>query len=256
MARTRRRRSSSRRRRTRRNPSTRRRQPAALRAYWAKHKRGRKARGSRSGKSRGSRRSRRTRAGRRRRGFHFRTYKTLSRKYGPRRAAKKWRRGRKYIRSNPFGGLLPTFGSITGVVKDGLGIGAGWVLVNGAMMLLDKVGLGTLKASQTPTVSALINFGARAILTGVVAKLGARFLKLNGRNLALGGAFNTVYHGVQDVIAANPSAVPAAAMPLLLGYDGVSDYMTYPGMNDYMTSPRMAGLPYNQSVGDGGCVVA
>lgn len=127
-------------------------------------------------------------------------------------------------------------------MKNGVAIGAGFVLVNAAMMAVDKVGLGRLKETTSPTVTALINFGARAILTGVVAKLGARFLKMNGTMLAYGGAFNTVYHGVQDVIAANPNAIPDVAKPLLLGYDGVSDYVGG-GFSDWV-GPGMAGLPY------------
>lgn len=213
-------------------------------------------------KARGARRGRRVRAGRRggrrgsrRRGSHFRTYRSLSRRYGPRRASRLWRRRRKYVRSNPFSNLMPSMGSITGVVKDGLQVGAGWLGVNAGMMILDKVVLGNLKASMSPTVTAIVNFAARAILTGVIAKVGGRFV--DSRKLALGGAFNAVYHGVQDAIAANPSVIPDAAKPLLLGYDGISDYAAVPygAMADYAALPY-GGMQGYEASPDGGVILA
>lgn len=237
----------------RKRSGSRRRRPASRRRKRSHARRPRSRRRHRKTRTRS--RGRRGRS--RRRPVRYRTYRSLSRKYGPRRAAKKWRRRKKYVRANPFGGLLPSFGSITGVVKNGVAIGLGWVGVNAAMMLVDKIGLAKLKETTSPTVTALINFGARAILTGVVAKLGSRFLKQNGAMLAYGGAFNAVYHGVQDVIAANPTMVPDVAKPLLLGYDGYGDFVTAPGFSDWVTTPGMRGLPYSgASTGDDGHVLA
>lgn len=164
------------------------------------------------------------------------------------------RRGRSY-RSNPFS--MPTLSSVTGVLKTGAAVGVGWVGVNAILMVADKVGLAKLKASQSPTVGALINAAVRILATPVVAKLASRFLKLNPAHVAAGGAINVVLHGVQDIVAANPTVLPEAAKPLLLGYDGFGDYISIAGagdagvagyvtMNNMSAAGGMRGLGFDQ----------
>lgn len=260
MARTRSGRFTKRRKSTKRNGLTRRQKAArkaarTRRANKAKRRRAaRKAaahrqvrRSPRKGSRKGRRvTSRRRRHARRKPGGHFRTYRSLSRRYGPKRAGRIWRNRRKYVRSNPFnlGGILPSMSSVKDIVQTGAVAYLGFVGVNAGLAGLDRIGLATLKAKMNSTIgTALVNAAARIVLTGVIAKLGGKFLGLNSRSLALGGAFNTVYHGVQDIVASNPAMVPDAVKPMLLGYDGFGDWVAVPGLNDWVSVPGMGLLP-------------
>ena len=79
-----------------------------------------------------SRRARRTaRRSRRKPGGHFRTYRSLSRRYGPRRAGRIWRNRRKYVRANPLTGWLPSMSSVKDIVSTGAVAYVGFVGVNG-----------------------------------------------------------------------------------------------------------------------------
>ena len=215
----------------------------------AASRRGRRRRGasSRRGSRRASvrsypkrRRARRpARRSRRKPGGHFRTYRSLSRRYGPRRAGRIWRNRRKYVRANPLTGWLPSMSSVKDIVSTGAVAYVGFVGVNAGLYGLDKIGLANLKAKiGSPIAVAAINAVARILLTGIVAKVGSK-VGLNGRSLALGGAFNVVFHAAQDVVASNPSMIPDAAKPMLLGYDGYGDWVNL-GMNDW--AGRMNGI--------------
>lgn len=201
-------------------------------------KRGNRRTAKRRSPARGRRRSHK----RRKPGGHFRTYRSLSRRYGPRKASRMWRRKRKYVRSNPFTGWLPSMSNVKEIVATGATAYLGFVGVNAGLYGLDKIGLGTLKAKVGSEIgTALINAAARIVLTGVVAKLGSK-VGLNGKSLALGGAFNVIYHGVQDVMAAQPTLVPDNLKPMMLGYDGFGDWVS-PGLNDWVQVPGMGLLP-------------
>lgn len=135
--------------------------------------------------------------------------------------------------------------SVTSVLKAGGAGFVGWVGVNGVLALADRFGLAGVKASQSPTVGALINAAVRIVATPIIAKLAGRFLKLNPVHVAAGGAINVVLHGVQDIVAANASIVPDAAKPLLLGYDGFGDFATVnnvgrAGVGGFVTSRNLA----------------
>lgn len=134
---------------------------------------------------------------------------------------------------------MPTMSSVTSVLKTGAAVTVGWMGVNAVLMIADKFGLADIKAKQSPTVGALINAAVRVIATPFVAKLASRFLKMPMDKVAAGGAINVVLHGVQDLIAANPTVLPDAAKPLLLGYDGFADYVTIQGA---ASAPRMNGF--------------
>lgn len=256
MARTKSGRFTKRRKSTRRNGLTRRQKAARKAARTRKrNKAAKRSSRRRSGKRRVSRKGsvrrspRRARSGRRRKharrkpGGHFRTYRSLSRRYGPKRAGRIWRKKRKYVRSNPFTGLIPSVSNVKELVTTGAVAYLGFVGVNAGLAGLDKIGLGTLKAKLNSTIgTALVNAAARILLTGIVAKVGGK-VGLNAKSLALGGAFNVIYHGVQDVVASNPAMIPDAAKPMLLGYDGFGDWLEVPGMNDWVATPGMGLLP-------------
>lgn len=144
---------------------------------------------------------------------------------------------------------MPSVNSIKGVAKLGAAGLVGWIGVNAALALADKVGLAKLKASQSPTVGALINAGVRLIATPIIAKLASRFLKLNPTAVMVGGGINVVLHGVQDVIAAKPDVVPDAIKPMLLGYDGFGDYITVNGAGG---AGQMAGVVSQRSLSRAG----
>lgn len=221
----------------------------AARSAAARRGRRRSSRRSVRAYPRRSRRGRRVgsvgrRASRRRRkpGGHFRSYRSLSRKYGPRKAARMWRRKRKYIRANPFTGWLPSMSGVKDIVKTGAVAYVGFVGVNAGLYGLDRIGLATLKQKIGSNLGiAAVNAAARIVLTGIVAKLGSKFLGMNGRDLALGGAVNVILHGVQDVVASSPNVVPDTLKPMLLGYDGFGDWVSLPGMSDWV-SPGMNGM--------------
>lgn len=257
MARTKSGRFTKRRKSTRRNGLTRRQKAARKAARTRKrNKAAKRSARRRSGKRRVSRKAsvrrsprRARRSGRRRArsrrkpGGHFRTYRSLSRRYGPKRAGRMWRKKRKYVRSNPFTGLIPSVSNVKELVTTGAVAYLGFVGVNAGLAGLDKIGLGTLKAKLNSTIgTALVNAAARILLTGIVAKVGGK-VGLNAKSLALGGAFNVIYHGVQDVVASNPAMIPDAAKPMLLGYDGFGDWVEVPGMNDWVATPGMGLLP-------------
>lgn len=157
------------------------------------------------------------------------------------------RRRRKTYRNPKF---LPSMRQVQGYVKDGLMVGAGWVGVNGVLMLADRLGLATLKAGRSPTTVAAINFVARILAIGPTCYLGKMLLgQKNVGKIAIGGAFNAVYHGAQDVLAAAPAgSVPSPVAEALLGYDGdpflagMGDYIALPqgGMSDYVGSGGFA----------------
>lgn len=227
-----------------------------------KAKKKRKARGGRRRKSTSRRRPatrRRRRSGYRARGRRrsrrsrrpkFVTYRTLARRKGVRAAAKTWRRRRKYVRSNPFSGLLPSVNDIMGVGKTALQAGAGWVGVNAGMFLLDKLFLAKVKANMGPGATVAVNTLARLVLTPVVAKLGARYLGLSAEKVATGGALNVGIHAVQDASRLFPNAIPASVQPLLLGYDGHGDFITMSGYGDFITPNSGVGgyLPANADI--------
>lgn len=163
------------------------------------------------------------------------------------------RRGGRRTRRNPgFGGglsaLMPSGASAVKLLKFG-GIGlAGFMGVNGVLMLADRCGLAKLKEGKSAGVQAAINAAVRAFVgVPLVTWLGGRVLKSPDQRLALfgGGAFNVVFHGAQD-IAAQSKALPTWGASLLLGYDGnrgLYDYMAVPGAQqgagDYLTSEQL-----------------
>lgn len=156
---------------------------------------------------------------------------------------------RRRTRSNPFGGglfAMPSIRSAKDVVKVGAAGLVGWVGVNAALALADKVGLAAFKADKSPTVGALINAAVRIVATPVIAKLASRFLKLPASAVMVGGGINVVLHGVQDLVAANPNVVPDQVKPLLLGYDGFGDFATVnsvgraSGVNGFVTQRNLA----------------
>lgn len=196
-------------------------------------------------KSRGGRRVRRL-GGRAR----YRTWRSLTKKYGPKRAAKKWRRRTKYVRSNPFSGLMPSMGSVTTGLKSAASLGAGWVAANGVLLLADKVGLSSLKDGKSPGVRAAIDFAVRLLTAPIVGKVLGK-VGIDSQKAALGAAFNALYHGVQAAVAANATAVPESAKSLLLGYDGYGD--TGYGVGSYLTpSMGVGGYLTASDLGMGG----
>lgn len=166
-----------------------------------------------------------------------------------------WRKRRKYVRSNGgFGGLIPSMRDVKSIVTTGATLYAGYVGVNAALMGLDMIGFAKLKEGRGPLVAAVLNGIARVVATGIVAKLGSKFLRLNGTQLAAGGAFNVIQHAVQDVVASGAVPVPAQVTPMLLGYDGYGDYVGRTSMSDYVGRNGMRGLNMN-SAADGGIVL-
>lgn len=211
------------------------RMPAALKRYWASHKRkGRKGRrGGRKSRSHGRRKGRRTHARRRapKQGVH-----RLRVRYSKKRGwYQKSRRGLlKGHRVNPP--LIPSIGSVTGIVRDGAFATAGWVGVNGVGYLARKFGLLGWAANQSPTVQALINTALRVLSVPVVAYVGGMVVKNpnDRRAMVLGASANAVYHGVRDI--AGPS-LPSWGNDLLMG---TGDFLT---MSDYVVGFGEGGAP-------------
>lgn len=203
-----------------------------------------------------SRRRRRTGA-RRRRGSHFRSYRVLSRRHGPRKAAKMWRRRKKYVRSNPFSGLMPSMSSVTGTIKTAGTVLAGWVGANAVLWGADKIGLEKLKAGKSDTTRAFIDFGVRLLTAPLVGRVASK-VGLDGTKAALGAGFNAVYHLVQALVLSNADKVPNQAATLLLGYDGNGEMGNYmqagqAGVGNYLEFGRpvgMYGLPGSMATVD------
>lgn len=223
-----------------RSRRTRRSRPARSRKHRATRSRSRS-----SGRSRGRRRSYRSQ-GRHRPVVYRKGRKWYAGKPHPKRGRR--RSHFKGIRLNPPL-ALPTFGSVKSILTEG-GYGLlGWVGVNAVMLGADKVGLGKLKEGRDPKVIALINAAVRLLSIPLVAWGAGKVLGPRARQVAaIGGAFNLVFHAVQDV-AAQSGMLPSWGAPLLLGYDGVSDFVQYPGMRDYVQSyppaPGTGGTPYS-----------
>lgn len=240
---------TTRRKTTRRRKTTAKRRPAT-----------RRRRRSTTARRKTSTRRRRSPAQRRRYGrrlggrkVRYRSHRGITRKWGVRAGAKKWRKRKKYVRSNPK--FLPSFREVKGFVRDGAYVGVGWVGVNATMMLLNKAGVGKVTGmlGSDPKIQAAANFVLRLLTIPLVGYVAGRTLGANARSKAiLGASFNAVFHGVQDVVA-NTSALPSWGSDLLLGYDGVNDYVAVPyGMGNYVgqnvsSQMRMAAvepLPY------------
>lgn len=167
----------------------------------------------------------------------------------PRRRRRSYSRRRRTRRNPGFGGglfAMPSIRSAKDVVKVGAAGLVGWIGVNAALALADKVGLAAFKADKSPTVGALINAAVRIVATPVIAKLASRFLKLPASAVMVGGGINVVLHGVQDLVAANPNVVPDQVKPLLLGYDGFGDFATVNsvgragGVSGFVTTRNLA----------------
>lgn len=133
------------------------------------------------------------------------------------------------VRVNPP--LMPSLGSVKGIVKNGAFGVAGWVGVNAVMMVVNKTGILGWVESQSPTVQAFARTALRVLAVPVVAKLGGFVTRDSGaRNaLVLGASVNAVFHGVKDIAGAS-NALPAWGNDLLLG--GTGDFLT---MGDYVT---------------------
>jgi len=226
-----------------------------------------------SKRSGGKRRSRKTRSGARsrnrlrrarrhkriRQGRHRPVvYKVGKRYYAGRRRPKGGRRRRsafRGIRLNPPLGI-PSFSQVKGTLIEGGYALAGWVGVNGVVMGADMLGLAKLKEGRDPKIVALINAVVRILAIPLVAWGAGKVFGARAKSLAaIGGSFNLVYHGVQD-IAAQTSVLPAWGAPLLLGYDGVGDYQAYGlrGIGDWSTSSPpvlgSGGSPYGGAFAD------
>jgi hypothetical protein len=216
----------------RRRRKSRRRNPRLKFKYY---KRPGKKRRRRAAAKRGGRR--RTRRPRRR--AHYSSYRALSRRRGPRRAARIWRKRRKYVRGNPLKGFMPSIGGVTDVLKMGAGVGVGYVAVNGVLLLADKFFLASFKAGKSPMTVALINAGVRALvgvpLAGMLGKavLGQKFAS----SIYAGAAFNVVQHAILDANAV-ASFIPEGYSGLLLDYGqaaGMYDYVNSgTGVRDYL----------------------
>ncbi len=248
---------SGRRKRTRsaKRPASRRRRRRSVARTAAPRRRRRRA----SARRPAARRRRRIGGRTRRPRVHYKRGRYYSRgilhgvRVNPRRRRRHY--GRRRTRSNPFS--IPSLSSVTGVLKTGAAVGVGWVGVNAVLMIADKIGLAKIKASQSATVGALINAAVRILATPIVAKLASRFLKLDATKVAAGGAINVVLHGVQDLVASNPTFLPEAAKPLLLGYDGFGDYISIAGagnaggaLDGYVTMQSMSAARGMRGLGD------
>lgn len=207
---------------------------------------------ARSKRRRGGRRRSRSAAPRRR----HRRSRSRARSSGRRRrrhyARNPGRRRRRHYRRNPalsMGGFLPSFGQGTQLVKTGAVAALGWIGTNGVMMLLDKIGVGTLKARITdPKIMAAANLVERTLAAFIASKLLSRVVKgeSNASALRIGAAANVGLHTAADVVSAFGVALPAWGAPLLLGYSGggLGGYVTQatlarrvtPGMRGFVTA--------------------
>jgi len=141
------------------------------------------------------------------------------------------RTGLKGHRVNPP--LIPSFGSVTSIVKDGAAGVAGYMGVNGTVKLAGMVGLDKLGAGQSPMIQGLLKTLLRVLSVPLVAKVGGMVVKSESgrRALVLGASMNAVLHGIKDIAG---DQVPAWGQDLLLG-DGTGDFLTFsPNMSDFM----------------------
>lgn len=125
---------------------------------------------------------------------------------------------------------------IMGVGKTALHAGAGWVGVNAVTYLADRLGLAKLKEGMSPGAQVAINTAVRLVATPIVAKLLARYARLDASKVAVGGALNVGIHAVQDLTRLNPGLIPAGIQPMLLGYDGHGDFIAMQGYGDFITA--------------------
>jgi len=192
----------------------------------------RRRRRSRPAARRRPSRRRRSRSRSRVRGRKHRpvVYKRRGRFYQKRRG----KLGLKGHRVNPP--LIPSLGSVMGIVKDGAAGVAGYVGVNAVLTGANMLGLNKLYANQSPVVQGLIKTLIRALAVPLVAKVGGMVLKGEGarRALLVGAATNVVIHGIKDIAG---DQVPSWGQDLLLG-DGTGDYLTAsPNLSDFLPGP-------------------
>lgn len=133
-----------------------------------------------------------------------------------------------------------------GVLKNVAAGGVGFVGVNVVHYLADKLGLSKFKEGKDANTVALISAAVRFLAIPLVAKLGSRFLKMDAKSIAVGGALNLGLHGARDLMAAQPTLVPPEYQSLLLGYDGTGDFITAPyGVGDYL---RLNGVGFTPGI--------